>query len=253
MWVAPVLAQEDDLPAIGVDFQSHSLNIIGIALLILFGLSIMAVLWRKPAELVKRAIFGFMILDIIGVSIAIVYMTISVNFYSWSRGPVHWHSDYQVWACGQQLDLVNPKGLSNKVGTRALHEHNDGRIHYEGVVVTPADATLGHFFEVVGGQISKSTLIFPTNDSVKTYRNGDLCGTPIPAQVQTFIFSVNSDNAYSQRKSLNPDAHTLSPHTQVPPGECIIIEFDTPKSRTNHLCRSFEVAVKNGKLKGESK
>jgi hypothetical protein len=43
--------------------------------------------------------------------------TIYVNNKSDSGGPVHWHADMEIWACGNELELRDPyEFLSNKTG-----------------------------------------------------------------------------------------------------------------------------------------
>ncbi len=201
----------------------------------------------------KPVVFGLIVTTVAVVTVILGGSTIYLNTTSSSRGPVHWHADFQIWACGQELDLVNPQGrLSNKVGTPTLHEHNDKRIHLEGVVVNPADASLGKFLTVVGGEISDRTLVVPTTSGVGTYLNGATCPDG-PGQVQVFAYRVNPDKTFSQTKLDHPASYIISSESNVPPGDCLIIEFDRPKDRTDHLCRSFEVARQIDRLKGETR
>ena len=67
-------------------------------------------------------------------------------------------------------------------------------------------------------------------------------------EMQVFAYRVNPDNTYSQTKLADPATYVMAPESQVPPGDCIIFEFDTPKPRTNKLCRSFKVAKEINKL-----
>ena len=57
--------------------------------------------------------------------------TIYLNTNSDSGGPVHWHADIEFWACGNEIELRDPTGFSNKIGTGTLHEHDDHRIHLD--------------------------------------------------------------------------------------------------------------------------
>ena len=72
--------------------------------------------------------------------------TIYLNRNSATGGPVHWHADFEIWKCGQKIDLLDPTGLSNRIGTPVFHEHGDDRIHVEGVVMNLEDVSLHHFF-----------------------------------------------------------------------------------------------------------
>ncbi|HIJ99997.1 TPA: hypothetical protein H1016_00475, partial [archaeon] len=37
--------------------------------------------------------------------------TVYLNQKSWSGGPVHWHADFEIWVCGEQIDIIDPKGF----------------------------------------------------------------------------------------------------------------------------------------------
>jgi hypothetical protein len=211
-----------------------------------------AMAFNKPSDTVKQLLFWSIVGIVCGVTTTLIITTVRLNKLSWSQGPVHWHADYQVWACGRELDLVDPQGkFSNKVGTATLHEHNDKRIHLEGVAVSPNSAMLGRFFQVVGGTITYDSFAFPTNSGVKTYRNGDFCNDTTPGLVQAFVYTVNDDKTFYQYKLDDPLSYIVRGESQVPPGDCIVLEFDVPKDRTDHMCKSFEVAQQIGKLKGE--
>lgn len=227
----------------------------------------------RPSEGVKRLIFYSSATVIVAVTFLLVGLTVYLNSVSLTKGPVHWHADFEIWACGEKLDLVNPKGFSNKIGTPLLHEHNDGRIHVEGVVLNEDDITLARFFEVIGGQFNKYRLAdlptaqnlttgefidlsgileIPTNAGSVTFNEKQPCSGDTRAELQTFIYEVHSDKTYSQRKIEAPSDYVLSPASQVPSGDCIIIEFGPVKARTEHLCRSYQTALQTGKLTGDA-
>ncbi len=203
--------------------------------------------------------------------------TVYLNTIADSGGPVHWHADYEVWACGNQLNVRDPEGvLSNKIGTSTLHEHKDGRIHLEGVVIdAKKDATLGRFFQVIGGSISSTELTVPLNRADKSlfedavdgdgptdkyadlinpyvvtqadgnrfahFVNGNKCGDR-EAQVQVFVYKYNQDTGtYYQQKIADPADYVYSPESTVPPGDCVIIEFDTAKEQTDKLCEQYGI------------
>ena len=46
----------------------------------------------------------------------------------------------------------------------------------------------------------------------------------------------------------NFDDHILAPYSNIPPGDCIIIEFDTEKEKTEHICETYKVAIERGDL-----
>ena len=123
------------------------------------------------------------------IALATVYLgatTVYMNTVSETGGPVHWHADFEVWACGERQDLVDPSGLDNKVGSPAVHEHNDGRIHVEGVLLKMEEASLRNFFIQAGGNLDERSLTLPTNGGVMTWSNGDLCSGR-PARWLVFV------------------------------------------------------------------
>lgn len=103
---------------------------------------------------------------------------------SWSQGEIHWHADFEVIVHEngeyRQLDLIDPTNfcdetthesstmcsLNDRTGSTKYHEHNDGRIHLEGIFKERNDATLSAFFETFGGELTNTRLIYPTNDRV---------------------------------------------------------------------------------------
>ncbi|HVF68965.1 MAG TPA: hypothetical protein VNA13_00185 [Xanthomonadales bacterium] len=234
----------------------HLLNTYSLYLLV-FGTASLAILAtialkaKKLSEDSKTLLF----IAIIGVTLIPTLVmsgsTVYLNTISSSGGPVHWHADIEIWKCGTEVDLKDPKGLSNKIGTSTLHEHNDKRIHLEGVVLKPEDASLGNFFHVIGGSLASGSFSVPTNEGLLSVKNGDTCLTSDVGEVQVFSYSTDSEGYYQQQKLLNPQDHIIAPTSIVPSGDCIIVEFDTPKDKTDKMCRSYKVALEIGKLKGE--
>ena len=167
---------------------------------------------------------------------------------SFSRGPVHYHADLEIWDCGEEIDLKNPEGISNKIGTATLHEHNDKRIHLEGVVMDDKSASLGRFFEVIGGYITQNSLSIPTNNGQLTLKSEYMCDNGAVKIQQVFAYKVQ-DGIYYQTKIEDPKNYVISSESNIPPGDCIIIEFDSFKNTTDKLCRSYKVAETIGKIK----
>lgn len=104
--------------------------------ILLVVLVIVAALIKDRMPRLKLPMFLVMTTAMIGSILFLGASTIYLNVKADSGGPVHWHADFEIWACGNQLELKDPyEFLSNKVGTPTLHEHDDQRIHLEGVVV----------------------------------------------------------------------------------------------------------------------
>lgn len=235
---------------------------------------------KRKKKQFKAPLFIAILIVVVGTTLTISGSTIYLNIASAAGGPVHWHADFEIWACGNELDLRDPIGaLSNKIGTPSLHEHNDKRIHLEGVPVSlPQDASLGKFMNVVGGELTKDKLVVPLNDS-KYFQNGpgqedgdgpsasapnlitpfisttkdgkqasfttgQKCGDQA-AQVQVFVYKFNAkDNTYKQTKLSDPASYGISHESDVPPGDCVIFEFAPPEGHTNKLCKQYGIRDK---------
>lgn len=235
-----------------LSFYTVKFAVIGTILLFYF-VFVALVLYSGKGKRFKPLIFGAITLCAVIPSLFFIVSTVYLNTVSVSKGPVHWHADIEIWACGKEIDLQDPTGfLSNKIGTPTLHEHNDKRIHLEGVVVTEQDATLGRFFDVIGGTITDNAIAVPTNEGVKTFLSGGTCESGEKADVQVFVYSTE-DGVYTQKKISHPQSYTIAPYAHVPEGDCVIVEYGPTKNRTDKLCRSYQVAeeiekVRNGDL-----
>jgi hypothetical protein len=260
--------------------NSMSINVVLIASLILIGATIIAALLKDHYPKLKLPLFVLMAATLIISTSFLLGSTVYLNVKSESKGPVHWHSDIEFWACGAELELRNPTGkLSNKIGTATYHEHNDKRIHLEGVVVKKAeDASLGKFMRVTGGDISDDRIQIPINEDpgewfasedsdkldgdrqppadpgnysqfvkmtekgpVMELADGQRCGEQA-AELQVFVYSFNKgENTYTQAKLADPAEYVLRDESVVPPADCVIVEFDQPKDVTDKLCRQYGV------------
>lgn len=103
---------------------------------------------------------------------------------SWTNGEIHYHADYEVLVDTNgtltRTNLVNPQEfckttehessymckLNDRTGAVSYHEHNDQRIHLEGVFKDREDASLAAFFETFGGELSNSRMVYPTTEGV---------------------------------------------------------------------------------------
>ena len=249
--------------------------ILASSILLIIFITIASLFANKKHKYLKKPLF-FMIVFVIMVGTGTLFgSTIYLNVKSDSGGPVHWHADIEFWACDVQLELRNPSGfLSNKIGTSTLHEHNDQRIHLEGVVVDDSvDATVGKFMRVIGGGISNQSLNVPLADSILedfvdgdtvdlggvsniekyirtdsigkkslNVKNGDSCPNNVSSEVQMFVLRYNkNDKTYAQTKIEYPENYTIRDESIVPPGDCIIVEFGKKKDRTDRLCEQYGV------------
>lgn len=219
-----------------------------IALLVLAAISLKV---KKLSEKNKEILFFGIIAATVIPTLFLAISTVYINMISASGGPVHWHADLEILACSKELDLRNPEGLSNKIGTATLHEHNDKRIHVEGVVVEPHHVSLGSFFQVIGGELTSQVLVVPSTEGDLSFISGGNCPDGQQAQVQVFVYTVDDEGYYSQQKLEDPHEYVLTGTSNVPNGDCIIVEYGPKKEKTKRVCRSYRVAEEIGKLKGE--
>jgi len=230
-----------------------NVTLIGFLALGLFALIAMCA-GEGLSEFQKKALFILLTLIVVGVTVYFVGSTLYKNFSSVTKGPIHWHLDYEIYNCGQQVDLIDPTGMSNKVGSSVFHEHNDNRIHIEGVVIKHSDINLKNYFAIVGGMLEKGLLKIPTNNGEVVMQDGALCNGQ-PATLQAFLFKTTNPKEHNnwffvQEKLENYPDYVMSQNAVIPPGDCIIFEFGPEKATTDHLCETYEVALRQGDAHG---
>lgn len=254
-----------------------STRVVFTAAIIMLSLTVIALAFSKKYQKLRMPLFVSMIITIAASTFTMVGATVYLNTKADSGGPVHWHADIEFWACGNELELRDPTGfLSNKIGTWTLHEHNDQRIHLEGVVVEEEiDASLGKFFHVIGGAITDEQMVIPLNSPdrgelfedqvdgdgqsapqpelissfiiddeelgrVGNFKSGEYCGDQ-QSEVQVFVYTTNGDNTYQQQKINNPKEYSITDDSNVPDGDCIIFEFGPPRDQTDKLCEQYGI------------
>jgi len=226
-----------------------STNYIIIAAIIVTLLIATSIYFKPKNEAIKAAIFSIICISVLASTSYLAFSTVYLNILSEAKGPVHWHADFEIYDCNKKIDILDPKGFSNRIGSSVFHEHGDNRIHVEGVVIDKRDVNLGNFFATIGGLLSEDELIIPTNDGSKILKTGSLCDNE-PAKIQAFVYKT-SGNKYIQQKIEHSHEYILSPYSDVPPGDCIIIEFAPEKEITSNLCETYKVAIEKGEIEGE--
>ena len=176
---------------IGEYVSKLSLQLVAIASVIVVFLVAISIMYEKKIKKAKKYLFLGIVIPIVIASLFLIGSTLYVNFISETKGPVHWHADFEIWNCGEKLDLVNPEGFSNKIGSSVFHEHGDDRIHVEGVVVSKSKIDLHSFFETIGGDLDKNRLEIPTDDKVVEVKDGDLCNGK-PGKLQVFLYKIKN-------------------------------------------------------------
>jgi hypothetical protein len=251
---------EKDITEETLDAQltASVVDAVTIATIILILFIFISFMRKDISEMEKYILFFGIAIAVITVTLYSAGATVYLNMISETSGPVHWHADFEIWNCGEYVDLVEPTGLSNRIGTPVYHEHNDNRVHVEGVVIDYDDVDLETFFSVIGGKMGLDSLSVPTDDGMVTMKNSGQCDGEA-AEIQVFVYRIINADAtrktgflYEQVK-LSADEYVdyvLSPYSYVPPGDCVIIEFGPEKETTENLCETYRIAIKKGNLAG---
>lgn len=184
---------------------------------LIFGIFVLAIILfhKKMNDAAKKIIYLLVVALIAAVTLYLALTTLHLNIISVTKGPVHWHADFEIWACGREIKLTEPKGLSNKQGVDLMHAHNDNRIHVEGVILDKKQASLGAFFYALGGSFSSDGMKVPTDDGLIAVHDGDKCNEQ-PAKLYVFV----NGNLIE-----NPAAYEISHYEKVPPGDRIKFVF----------------------------
>lgn len=241
---------------------SVTATVVGGGLLLAF--IALALIFEKRTTALKIPIFTAICVVVIATTSTLAFCASYLATQSPAGGMAHWQARYQIWVCGNRLELRDPQTfVSNKIGSASLHEHNDSIIHLEGTPsALPYDFSLGKFMAAVGGAISNNSLVVPVNDSgyfvagnapapeltepyvhtdptgtVASVASGDPCGDQTAA-MQAFAYRYNeSTNAYQQTKIADIAAYEPSHATKASRSDCIIIEFGPYTPSTTHTCQ----------------
>ncbi|MBI2541842.1 hypothetical protein HYV80_03985 [Candidatus Woesearchaeota archaeon] len=183
-----------------------------------FGILIITIimLHKKMNDAAKKIFYFFIVITTAVVTIYLVLTTLHLNVTSITKGPVHWHADFEIWVCDKEILLTKPQEWwSNKQGVDLMHAHSDNRIHVEGVILDKQQASLGAFFYAVGGSLRDDSLKIPTDQGLISVHDGDFCNEK-PAKLYAF---VNGNLIASL-----PD-YEISHYEKVPPGDRIKFVF----------------------------
>ena len=170
---------------------------------------------KKMNEIEKKIVYYLVAAVAVLVTAYLVITTLHLNSISLTKGPVHWHADFEIWACDKEILIKEPEGLSNKQGVDLMHAHNDQRIHAEGVILDKKQASLGAFFYAIGGSLSNDGFVVPTDTELVSYHDGDHCNEKAG---KLYVF-VNG-NIIS-----DPSRYAIAPYEKVPPGDRIKFVF----------------------------
>ena len=111
----------------------------------------------------------------------------------------------------------------------------------------------GSYYEKQKTKSSPTPVISPIqNQTVIEVSDGELCNGE-PAEVQIFAYVVSNPDARQKSGFLVEQLkvngnYILSPYQDVPPGDCIIVEFDKRKNKTDKICETYRIAVEQGRM-----
>ncbi len=223
--VSAALAHEEVVHNDALDELFHNVNDMDVTIIgtvLLLGIVAYAAVFKDQIkkENQKKRLFIIIIAITVGVTAYIGAETIYKNLKSETGGPVHWHADFEIWACGTEIIPHSPESVwDNKIGTPLLHHHDDKRIHVEGILRSRSEASLGAFFEAIGGELAATSVEIDG----KRWQNGDLCND----QPGTLMMFVNG------QQNFEFDDHVPAPYSNVPPGDRIKIVFDERPAQIN--------------------
>ncbi len=242
------------------NFVNYVLPVLQVSTVALIFLSAEAI--RKEGDMTmhdKNVLMNGFLVVILGASFFTASAFVHVSQTSWSSGEIHWHADYEVLVEQdgelERLNLIDPSNycegtphessymcsLSDRTGTTEYHEHNDNRIHLEGVFKERDDATLSAFFETFGGKLTSSELVYPTNEeTVKVSESSD--------DNRTLKIIVNSGVGGERGWKVvdNPSEYIVSPYKRGPNLDDIFVIYDS--NSANYVKEQFR--VNNGTYRG---
>jgi len=221
-----------------VMFSEHVVNVIGIGFVL--SLVLTALSFYREDDLTmhdKDVMMNAFLVVILVPSFYAAGSFVHESETSWSGGEIHYHADYEVIIENnggelEALNLIDPSNfceddymcsINDRTGITKYHEHNDNRIHLEGVFRKREDATLAAYFEAFGGKLTNTELVYPTNDGVVTKTEGD--GKTLKVLVEKgvgngrrwCVIGSAEDRAnicrdsYTNEMATSPDNYVVSP------------------------------------------
>lgn len=255
----------------GIDFVSYTLPVIELGFVATLLLASLAFYREEDLTMNDKNLLmnAFLIATLVP-SLYTAGAFVHQSETSWSGGEIHHHADFEVFVQRQgdlqALDLVNPSNfckkdymctLNDRTGSTRYHEHNDNRIHLEGVFETRNEATLAAFFDNFNGELSNTKLVYPTNDGTVSVeedgkelkiivnrgtggnRHWCVIGNEVPDS-QTCV------NPYTGEPADSPSEYIISPHKRGPSLDDIFVIYDS-----RNASEALQDLQKDGKYRGK--
>lgn len=166
----------------------------------------------------KKLLFLAMALVVVIPTVFMFGGTVYMNLTSFTGGEIHWHADFDIYIDGDLRDIKDAEGLANRVGTAQFHEHDDGRVHAEGIFQEREDVTLAAFFEAIGGHLTTDRIMFESDQGLVDVSNEGGKTLKVFAKRGTI-----NQREWSMLENA-PD-YVISPHGTVPPGDLVVFAY----------------------------
>jgi len=245
----------------GMNFVEYVVPVLQISAVALIVLSAEAI--RNEDNLTmhdKNILMNGFLLVVLGSSLFTAGAFVHLSQVSWSGGEIHYHADYEVLVEDnsgelQRLNLVDPSKfcsgdvqsdymckLNDRTGSTIYHEHNDNRIHLEGVFKNKEDATLGAYFETFNGKLTSSTMKYPTNDGLVEVSESEDSNKTLKVLVESGVADERSWKVID-----NPSEYIVSPYKRGANLDNIFFIWDG--NSANYV--KEQLRVNNGTYRGQ--
>jgi len=218
------------------DLTPISLQVLTITAVLILIIALFSIIFlKKISELQKRLAFWIIAIMAILATIFLLGATLYLNATSPTKGPIHWHADFTVTLCNEEVEIKDPKGITNRIGTSKVHEHNDMRIHIEGTPASLEEIELGEFFKSIGGYFDETIISIPSEEGIISVKDGELCNN-LPSHSYLFVESqLGNERIWRLEPLMNE--YMIAPYSNVPPGDRLKIVFTekNPEQILNEL------------------
>lgn len=246
----PATSQPVKYPLVDFPLERISLQLIFLTAALIGVLFFFFFITRRANKLDSRVVFFAITACVFATTALLIMSTLFLTFTSWSKGPIDWRAYLEIWACDKEYSPYIYDSKEQTYGPRIIYDKDQKQIQLRGLMKRPEDSTLTQLIEGLGGELTAQSLMLPINNGTVRFTNNDRCGQD-KAEVQVFVYHMNRDGTFAQRKIMAFSDYQIQPFSSVPPGDCIVIEFSPPKDRTDKKCRSYSQAQYKGELRGE--
>jgi hypothetical protein len=233
-------------------------GIAGIVAVLLFAAPL-----HKRYHYTKKTFFSMICVIVISVTAAMIF-TQSALISKSENGAINRRTGQMaLFACDQQISIRPNSLLSSTAGNGSYSVTSDGYISFLGYETEPTvDATLGSFFQAIGGSISSNVATIPlnrgsralltnsssldqfskTNILGETYlelRSGESCSVT-PSMLSIYVYSYNPQSRkYEIRKIIqHPELYVLNDRT-YDKRDCIVLVFGDPRENLKSTCNGY--------------